>query len=113
MSQNDYDKFDEKSSNVVVVTDETYSGFKEKIVKYDGRQEIEKDLINKVSSEIAKQPRDTFVKIDISSIDNVDNYYKFLKELKARMNNLGVGVVVTAQPNLNKDILKGITNIVL
>lgn len=113
LSQNDYDKFDEKSSNVVVVTDETYSGFKEKIVKYDGRQEIEKDLINKVSSEIAKQPRDTFVKIDISSIDNVDNYYKFLKELKARMNNLGVGVVVTAQPNLNKDILKGITNIVL
>lgn len=113
LSQNDYGKFDEQSANVITVGNETYSEFNEKIVKYDTRQEIEKDLVNKVSSLIAKQPRDTFVKVDISSIDNEENYYKFLKELKARMNNLGVGVVVTAQPNLNKDVLKNIANIVL
>lgn len=113
LSQNDYDKFDEQSANVVIVGNETYPEFNEKIIKYDTRQEIEKDLVTKVSNQIAKQPRDTFVKVDISSIDNVENYYKFLKELKARMNNLGVGVVVTSQPNLDENILRNIANVVL
>lgn len=113
LSQNDYDKIDENSANIVQVDDSTYENFSDKIVKYDDRQEFIKDVISKVSDQIAKQSKEVFVKVNISSIENVEDYYKFLNELKARVNNLGVGLIVVYQPSLDKNILINIANIVL
>lgn len=113
LSQNDYGRFEENTSVIIEINDTTYEDFNNKILKFDDRQTITKDIINKILEQIAKQSQDIFVKVNVSSVENVDNYYRFLKELKARVNNLGVGLVVNFQPNLDKNVLKNIVNIVL
>ena len=51
--------------------------------------------------------------MNITSISNIDNYYRFLKELKAYVNANGCFLIVVNNSNLNNDIVKDIANIVV
>lgn len=113
LNKNEYLDFDIEKANMVEVSDSQYDNFNERISKYDGRQVIEKDILDRVTDMISKNPQYVGVKVDVTSAYNVDYYYKFLKELKAYVNNLGVCLVVVEQPNLDKDVLKDIVDMVI
>lgn len=113
LSQNDYNDFNIENANILEITDSTYKDFNEKISKYDNRQIVEKEILNKVISEIGKEPKQVGVKLNITSISNTEDYYKFLKELKAYINNVGVCLIVVGEPNFDSKEIRNIADIVI
>lgn len=113
LDKNDYTDFNLENANMIEVNDNTYKDFEDKISKYDGRQSIEKEILDKALKEISKHSQNVGVKINIASITNTDNYYKFLKELRAHVNNIGVCLIVVDQLNLDSNSLKNIVDIVI
>lgn len=113
LGNNDYKNFNFDTAKMVEINDSTYENFDELISNYDGREKVVKEILEKVSSEITKESTDVGIKVNIVSVNNADNYYKFLKELRAYANNVGVCVIVTAQPNLDKNTLGNIVDIIV
>lgn len=113
LTYNDYNDFNIEDANIIEINDSTYKNFNEKISKYDDRQSIEKEILNDVVDEIGKQSKQVGVKLNITSINNKENYYKFLKELKAHVNNVGVCLIVVNGPDLDNKEIKNIADIVL
>lgn len=111
--KNDYSDFNVENASIIEVNDSTYKDFENKILKYDSRQVIEKEILDKAIKEISKNSQNVGVKVNITAINDVDNYYKFLKELRAHVNNVGVCLIVTEQPNLSSDKLKNIVDVVI
>lgn len=111
--KNDYSDFNVENASIIEVNDSTYKDFENKISKYDSRQIIEKEILDKAIKEISKHSQNVGVKVNITAINDVDNYYKFLKELRAHVNNVGVCLIVTEQPNLSSDKLKNIVDVVI
>ena len=74
-------------------------------------------MTSKVSKEISTNAelssKNIGLKMNITSISNIDNYYRFLKELKAYVNANGCFLIVVNNSNLNNDIVKDIANIVV
>ncbi len=113
LTYNDYNDFNIENANIIEINDYTYKNFNEKISKYDDRQSIEKEILNDVVDEIGKQSKQVGVKLNITSINNKENYYKFLKELKAHINNVGVCLIVVNGSDLDNKEIKNIADIVL
>lgn len=113
LGNNDYNDFNFDTAKMVEINDSTYKNFDELISSYDGREKIIKEILNKVSAEITKESVDIGIKVNMVSTSNTDNFYKFLKELRASANNVGVCVIVATQPGLDKDTLGNIVDIVV
>lgn len=113
LENNDYKDFNIDSANIVEITDSTYEDFNDKISRYNDRQVIEKDILDKVVTEIGKQPQYVGVKINVTSINNINDYDKFLRELRAYVNNIGVCLIVVNVPNMDEKELKNIVDIVI
>lgn len=113
LNYNDYNDFDIENASILEINDSTYKNFDEKISKYDDRVLIEKEILNKVISEIGKQSSNVGVKLNITNISNKEDYYKFLKELKAHINNVGVCLIVVNDSSLDNKEIKNIADIVI
>ena len=113
----EFSNFDLKNDVVIEINDESYENFDEKISTYENRTELAKELTSKVSKEISTNAelssKNIGLKMNITSISNIDNYYRFLKELKAYVNANGCFLIVVNNSNLNNDIVKDIANIVV
>ena len=106
LAKNDYIDFKIENANIVEINDDIYKDFEDRISKYDSRQLMEKEILDKAIKEISRNSQNVGVKINITSVNNVDNYYKFLKELRAHVNNVGVCLIVVGQPNLDSNSLR-------
>ncbi|MCI8291345.1 MAG: SH3 domain-containing protein [Clostridia bacterium] len=113
LAKNDYIDFKIENANIVEINDDIYKDFEDRISKYDSRQLMEKEILDKAIKEISRNSQNVGVKINITSVNNVDNYYKFLKELRAHVNNVGVCLIVVGQPNLDSNSLRNIVDVVI
>lgn len=110
----DYSEFDVEKATLIEINDSTYVNFDELIDKYDTRREVSKEILQQVIEEISKlEGKDVGVRVNMTSVQNVEDYYRFLKELRANVNDVGVCLLVVNQPNLDENILKDVVNIVL
>ncbi len=113
----EFSNFDLKNDVVIEINDESYENFDEKISTYENRTDLAKELTNKISKEISTNTdlasKNIGLKMNITLISNIDNYYRFLKELKAYVNANGCFLIVVNNSNLNNDIVKDIANIVV
>ena len=109
----DYTDFNMNEANIVEINDSTYENFNEKISNFDGREELVKNILDDVTKKITQVSTDIGVKVNITSVDNMENYYKFLRELKAHVNNIGVCVIAVDQPNMDDSKIKNIVDIVI
>ena len=50
------------------------------------------------------------VKVDFDNIENEDNYYRFLSELRPYLNDYGISLIVVKKDNLDENILSKIVN---
>lgn len=117
LADGEFSKFDLQNDVVIEINDSSYENFEEKISNYESRTELVKELTSKVSKEISTNvdlaSKNIGIKMNITSISNVDNYYRFLKELKAYVNANGCFLIVVNNSNLNNDIIKDIANVVV
>lgn len=114
LGQSDYGEFNMENATIIEINDSTYVNFDELISKYDNRREVSKEILQQVVQEISKlDGKEVGVKVNITSVASIENYYKFLKELKASVNDVGVCLIVVSQPSLDKNILKDVANIIL
>ena len=82
---------------------------------------IKTELVKEINSNVAKEittnkglsSKNIGIKMNITAISNNDNYYRFLKELKAYVNSNGCFLIVVSQPGFDKDIVKDIANVVI
>lgn len=113
LNKDDYSDFNIEEASIIEINDSTYQDFNMKISKYDNRRELINDILGKVSAQMSSQPKSVAVKVNVTTVENNENYYKFLKELRAHVNDLGTALAVTEQPNMDKKELKKISNILL
>lgn len=115
LSTEDFSKFDLEQDMVVEITDETYPDFNEKINTFDSRTQLIGELTEKIKKEITKDSnfeKNIGIKMNIENITNADNYYKFLRELKAYMNSNGCFLIVARKDSLDNKELGKVANIV-
>lgn len=112
----EFSKFDFNNDIIIEITDETYENFNDRIVDYDSRTKLVTELNEKLKKEIsnsANSEKNIGIKINITNVSNAQNYYRFLKELKAYANSNGCFLIVVEQVNLDSKSLKNISNIVV
>ena len=51
--------------------------------------------------------------MNISDVTNVENYYKFLRELKAYVNSNGCFLIIVNKPEFERRTIEKVANIVL
>ena len=83
LANEEFSDFDLKNDIVIEINDTAYENFDERISSYENRTELAKKLTSKVSKEISTNPdvasKKIGLKIDMTSVSNIENYYKFLK----------------------------------
>ncbi len=113
-NKEDYSNFDIKDASLIKITDKTYKKFDEIISNSDSRKVEIKKILKDALSEVAKlKGKDVGVKIDITKVNNNENYYKFLKELKAYLNDMRICLIVVNEPSMDGQILKNVSNIIM
>ena len=50
------------------------------------------------------------VKVNFDNINNTENYYRFLAELRPYLNDYGISLIVVKKDNLDENTLKEVTN---
>ena len=116
LNSEEFNNFDFDNDVVVEITDETYKDFNERIIDYDSRTKLSLELNDKIKKEITKasnSDKHIGIKMNITNVQNTENYYHFLRELKAYVNSNGCFLIVARQTNLDNNILKNIANILV
>lgn len=116
LADEEFSKFDFNNGIVIDVNDNIYENFNDKITDFDSRMAVIKELNEKLQKEISNSSnsdKNIGIKVNISGVSNTENFYRFLKELKAYVNSNGCFVIVVNQNNLDNKILKNISNIVI
>ena len=117
LSIQDFTNFDLKNDIVIEINDSTYSDFNDKIADYETRTALAQEINSKVAKEITTNKelssKNIGIKMNITSVSNNDNYYRFLKELKAYINSNGCFLIVVNQPNFDANTIKDIANVVV
>ncbi len=108
--------FDLNNDVVITLDDSIYDDFETKISTYSGRTA----LCDIISDEIMKailnndlSNRNIGIKIDKSGIQNIDNYYRFLQELRVYTNSNGCFLIVVNQAGLDENYLNKISDVVI
>ncbi len=92
--------------NVSILADEDVENGIDSITKnYDTR----KEFISKIV-ETAIKNKLKGVKVDFKNIENKDNFYKFLTELRPYLNEYSISLIVEKDNNLDTEKLKNIVN---
>lgn len=117
LNNQEFADFDFNSDIVIEINDETYQDFNDKISTYQGRTDLTKDITSKLSEKITNSEeissKNIGIKMNITEISDIENYYRFLKELKAYVNSNGGFLIVVNQPSYDKNILNDIANIIV
>lgn len=117
LANEEFSDFDLKNDIVIEINDTAYENFDERISSYENRTELAKKLTSKVSKEISTNPdvasKKIGLKIDMTSVSNIENYYRFLKELKAYVNANGCFLIIVNNSNLDSNIVNDIANVVV
>ena len=117
LSIQDFSKFDLKNDIIIEINDSTYSDFNDRIADYETRTTLAQEINSKVAKEITTNKelssKNIGIKMNITSVSNNDNYYRFLKELKAYINSNGCFLIVVNQPSFDANTIKDIANIVI
>ncbi len=117
LSIQDFTNFDLKNDIVIEINDSTYSDFNDKIADYETRTALAQEINSKVAKEITTNKelssKNIGIKMNITSVSNNDNYYRFLKELKAYINSNGCFLIVVNQSNFDANTIKDIANVVV
>ena len=116
INTSEFGNFDFENDIIINFTDSTYESLEEKIANFDTRKEIIKEQKEKLSKEIAsavQESKNVGLRVDITSIENKDNFYKFLRELKANINSNGCFLIIKNNENLDKEVVQKIANIVV
>ena len=96
----DFSSFNQESAKILDINNDSYSIWSYVLANYSSRQAREKDIYNKAVKLIMDNPgQEIGVRISLNRLESFDNYYKFLKELKAYLNDSGICLIVT-----NEDI---------
>ncbi len=112
--RDDYSRFDMKNSTIIEVDDSTYPNMNEALSEYDTRKAKIKEILKTAIDEVVQlKGKSIGVKINLTSIDNSENYYRFLKELKAYLNDMNVCLIVVDQGNMETQDLENVSNIIL
>lgn len=113
----EFKNFNLKNDIVIEINDATYENLNDRISSYEKRTELAKEINSKVTTEIAKNKeivsKNIGIKMNITTVSNNDNYYRFLKELKAYINSNGCFLIVVNQEGLDTEIIKDIANVVI
>ncbi len=110
----DYTDFDVKDASLITIDSKTYKNFNEIISNSDSRKVEIKKILKKALAEVAKlKGKNVGVKVDIANVDNNENYYKFLKELKAYLNDMRICLIVVNEPSMDGQVLKNVSNIIM
>jgi len=111
-----FNDFDLNNDVIITLDDNIYDDFESKISTYGGRTE----LCDTISDEIMKailnndlSDKNMGIKIDKSGIQNIDNYYRFLQELKVYTNSNGCFLIVVNQSGLDEKYLNKIVDVVI
>lgn len=116
LNTDNYNSFDFDNDITIEITDEQYENIDERINNFDNRTELIKELNEKLTTEIVKESNNSKnigLILNIYNISNVENYYKFLRELKAYVNSNGCYLIVKNRDGLDKNKLEDIANIVI
>lgn len=81
----------------------------ESIDEITSNYESRKDFILRIM-DTAISKRLKGVKVDFDNIENEDNYYRFLSELRPYLNDYGISLIVVKKDNLDENILSKIVN---
>ena len=112
----EFGKFDLENDIIIEINRDNYSNFNKEIVDFDSRTKIIKEINDKLKKEISSSSdlnKNIAVKISFEEISNSENYYRFLKELKAYVNSNGCYLIVEKNSALDEDKLKNISNIII
>ncbi len=111
--ENDYSRFDVNNATIIEINGEKDPEINEKISGYDSRKAKVKEILQEAANEVVQlKGKSIGVKIDITS-EKPEDYYRFLKELKAYLNNMNVCLLVVDRNVIDKNELTEICNIVL
>ena len=116
LSSEDFSNFDFENDIVIEIDNDTYENFDERISNYDNRTELIKELNDKLMIEIenaSNSSKNLGIKMNISDVTNVENYYKFLRELKAYVNSNGCFLIIVNKPEFERRTIEKVANIVL
>ena len=96
----DFSNFNQDTAKILDINNDSYSIWSDVLANYSSRQVREKDIYNKAVKLIMDNPgQEIGVRVSLNRLESFDNYYKFLKELKAYLNDSGICLIVT-----NEDI---------
>ena len=112
----EFGKFDLENDIIIEINRDNYSNFNKEIVDFDSRTKIIKEINDKLKKEISSSSdlnKNIAVKISFEEISNSENYYRFLKELKAYVNSNGCYLIVEKNLALDEDKLKKVSNIII
>lgn len=115
-SVEEFGKVDLENDIIIEVNKENYSSFNEEIADFDSRTKVIIEINDKLKKEISSSSdlnKNIAVKISFDEISNSENYYRFLKELKAYVNSNGCYLIVKKNSALDEDRLKRVSNIII
>lgn len=92
----DFSDFDVQNAKILDINNDSYKYWSDVLAIYSARQLREQDITNKAIKLIMDNPGvEIGVRINLTRLESFDNYYKFLKELKAYLNDAGICLIVT------------------
>lgn len=110
----DFSDLDLNSAVVINIDNQIYDDINGLISNYNDRKECISKIMERVNSEISKaEGKSVVVKVEFDNVNNAENYYRFLKELRAYLNDSGVCLIVKEQTNLDKDMLEKVVDIII
>lgn len=116
MGAMDFSSFDIENSKILEINNDSYQYWSAVLANYSTRRDREKDIYEKAVKLIMDNPGyEIGVRVSLNRLESFDNYYKFLKELKAYLNDSGICLIVTnedIQTFLQKEqMVKSVSNI--
>lgn len=81
------------------------SGIDEITSSYESRKEF---ILRILDTALSKRLKG--VKVNFDNINNTENYYRFLAELRPYLNDYGISLIVVKKDNLDENTLKEVTN---
>lgn len=92
----DFSAFNVENAKILDINNDSYSIWSDALATYSGRQLRIKDIVGKAEKLIVDNPGyEIGVRVTLYRLKSFDDYYKFLKELKAYLNDDGICLIVT------------------
>lgn len=98
-------KLESEENTSEISNEDIEESIDEVIINYDSRKEF---ISRIVDTAITKRLKG--VKVNFENIENEENYYRFLAELKPYLNDYGISLIVVKKDNLDEERLKEATN---